>query len=138
MMNVKAPRFGIGQSVVSKKTGLPVMGIVTGVLDATFYAKYIQYINVLKHYARWFQLYPTWHETWIYFVSFREPQRTCSFDEWRNVHIQSGHERYEEYELTMEKYEEVCPKQVAAMYPQDDLEAADPEQPKCTPEEEAQ
>jgi hypothetical protein len=135
-VRVRSPQFGIGQLVVPKKTGLPVIGMVPGVIDATFYANHLQHTNVLQHYTTWYELYPKWHNSWIYFVSFAEPQRTCTFEEWRNGHIKSDHSTYQEYELTIEKYEEVCAKHIAAMYPQDDLEAADPDQTRQQPDPE--
>jgi len=87
--------FNIGDKVVSKKTGLPAIGTVVGILTASIYC-HISRLTILSNkqvvngqgescFITWNKLYPDWTEHMVYFLKLPQPQRTYSFAEFLTV-----------------------------------------------------
>lgn len=114
MRKVELPK--IGQKVISKKTGLPVIGVVVGVMDAVFWAS-INKANM----PRWDKLYPAWKEGYICYVLFKEPMKNMSFAEWK--------EDFSDTDISLEElrilYKYTCKKTHSCVYPLEDLEWED-------------
>lgn len=100
-------KFKLGDRVTSKKTGLPAVGDVTGIIDAEYL------MNLYKcTFSGWSKYYPDWSNKPCYFVLLSNPQRAVRLDEYLETLPNSTEEDY---------YREV-PKTISAIYPESDLE----------------
>lgn len=105
--------MSIGTLVTSKKTGLPMIGIVSGILDATMFK-----IIFEDHYNGydyiWSMNYPNWKEKLVLMVIFQSPQRTLSkeeFDLLQNIRKNKLNIKYSDIPIVK-----------IGVYPIDDLE----------------
>jgi len=104
-------KFGLFQQVISKKTGLPMIGQICGITTG-YYQKWIYDCKNIYP-QRWFDLYPNWVEKPVYIVKFNQAARTLTYEEYL---------KYKGEPASREEYEQQCPIQQLATYPEDDLE----------------
>ena len=110
-------KFGMNQWVVSKKTGLPMVGHIHGITTGV-YQDWVFRCRGQKT-IRWDDLYPDWREKFVYIVVFDTPGRTCSYEEYISLESTKFHDKA--------TYEQNIPIQSCATYPEDDLEVFDME-----------
>ena len=107
----------MGCRVTSKKTGLPMIGTVHGVITAGLYM-YSHKINPDSEYP-WDNLYPEWRDDFVCYVKFDELQKPLTFEEYKNVGEKQGLNKSDEwYRAHYEDIKEVP----CAAYPIQDLE----------------
>ena len=106
-------KFGLYQQVISKKTGLPMIGSICGITTG-HYQKWIYDCKNI-HLQRWFDLYPDWVEKPVYTVKFNQAARTVTYEEYVKY-------APEGMPISREQYEQDCPIKQLATYPEDDLE----------------
>ena len=107
-------KFSIGEIVTSKKSGLPMVGLVVGMMVAIAFRVNGKYQG--SNFKYWYELDPEWDDKWVYYVLFKDgPQRTMSYEEWCDGTEIEHHNR--------ETYERRIPPQVMATYPEADLES---------------
>ena len=105
----------IGDTVISKKTGLPASGTVVAILEPEFFLGLMP-----GKYERWNELYPNWcdDDKRVVFVRFNSPQKNLAFEEFAL--------RYKHYHISLDElkvlYEWTIPLTKNASYPEDDLE----------------
>lgn len=104
----------IGDRVTSKKTGLPMTGTIVGILKGVFYRA----LAKVQDSSPWYDLYPEWLDSEVYYVNFDTPQKSCSFEEF----VQQSELSIEDAQV-MYKY--TVPFAHNAAYPKDDLELID-------------
>jgi hypothetical protein len=119
MEDIQSMKFTFGDRVVSKRTGLPAVGIITGITNGMFFLKHAASQN--KGYGRWHKLYPDWPTKPVYTVEFLSPQRNCTFEEFKETFPRERPDLSVE-DLTIEVYRVMVPVHLAATYPEDDLE----------------
>lgn len=106
-------KFNFGDTVISKKTGLPMSGTVIGMAGPEMG----QYST--QSFPRWDELYPSWKDKSIYYIKYKTPQKQCTFEEFCN-----GMQQYYgfiEMQDLEEKYKELPPINIVS-FPEDDLE----------------
>lgn len=105
----------IGDTVVSKKTGLPAAGTVVGTVEPEFFLGMFP-----GEYKKWNRLYPDWASPTkrVIFVRFNSPQKNVTFEEFKDRYINSD---ISEVELDV-LYKWTVPLAKNASYPEDDLE----------------
>lgn len=69
----------LGDRVTSKKTGLPGIGILVGIMRSYIYVKTQQ----KKIYFTWDELYPNWKDGCVAYVEMDQPQKSVSFMEYK-------------------------------------------------------
>lgn len=128
-----SPKFKIGQKITSRKTGLPAIGTVKAITDASWYMQGAPDIEtVLNTNANWSNLYPDWLDKPMYTIEFLSPQRNCSFEEFKNSiiskyqYIPSPAFQFLDDRLLMTQYNKI-PLLNAVAYPEDDLESYEEE-----------
>lgn len=107
-------QFKLGDKVCSKKTGLPAHGTIIGISEAELHC-HINRINPTNY--PWTELYPDWMDKPVITVKLEEPQKVCSFEEYKH----QGHptpSRDEEKII----YKYMVPLSTRFSYPEDDLE----------------
>lgn len=77
-----AVKFKLGQRVVSKKLGLPMVGTVVGVVRGSWWLRKCG--CPLELYS-WTAVYPGWHEGFVYLVFVEGGQRLMSREEWKRL-----------------------------------------------------
>lgn len=103
----------LGDLVTSKKTGLPTIAKVVGIMYADYYK------NGYKIPVLWDSLYPDWGDKKIIWVLFPTPQKVVTPEEYFNYWQQEvGITRAESDAL----YKFTIPVAQSATYPEDDLE----------------
>ena len=145
---VKDTEFKMGDSVISKKTGLPAMGEIIGMLTGPLFVEMhqgqiiwktkedvvdddnlstddLQFVVTHRRdqhmmmYKRWSDLYPRWMWEPIAYVRFDQPQKNMSFEEFCETFP-------EEDKPSMEALKELYKREVPATnivaYPVEDLE----------------
>lgn len=147
-MIVKETAFHIGDTVMSRKTGLPsmgeVIGIVTGPLFVDMHQGQIIWkskeqgvpeedlepddcLFIVTHrrdqhmmmYKRWSDLYPQWMWSPIAYVRFDQPQKNMSFDEFVESFPKDD---MPSDEALRELYKREVPATNIVAYPVEDLE----------------
>lgn len=105
----------IGNDVISKKTGLPASGVVVGLVTGEFYLGITR--RPVETFVKWNQLYPEWVEKSIIYVKLSSPQKSMSFEEFKE---------YSDPSITEDKlkvlYDYQVPLSPHIAYPEDDLE----------------
>ena len=101
-------KFGLYQRVVSKKTGLPMVGSICGITTG-YYQKWLYDCKNIYP-KRWYDLYPNWP---VYVVKFDQAARTLTYEEYLT---------WKGEPATREEYENQCPILQLETYPEDDLE----------------
>jgi len=104
--------FLLGQKVTSKKTGMPMTGMIVSVCSpvmAALMKLVFKKTDSLEAYPRWTELYPDWVDNLVYIVAVRTPMRPMSLEEALK------------YGATEQEYNEIRPEYLI-MYPEADLE----------------
>lgn len=107
--------FGLGQSVLSKRTGLPSSGIIVAVEHPQF--------ALMNHFGGeapklWSNLYPDWNKKPVYLVNLSKPQKNLSFKEFSDSAKEHGINDM----LTIREEYNNLPEVTLLLYPEDDLE----------------
>lgn len=106
-------KMSIGTVVTSKKTGLPMIGIIGALYDPIIY--YTLCKRSKEDYQTWNELYPNWEDKILAIVIFHEPQKPISFSEFSKAY----HDKSPEW---IKVHYDDIPPQTSAIYPIDDLE----------------
>ena len=131
MITIKS-KFSVEDRVVSRKTGLPAIGYVIGMLPAYIYAGMIgarvgfskrdECVKILRDdgspaFTIWDDLYPDWAKKPIIFVELSEQQKSVSFEEFKSFAPDNIAE-----EQLKESYDARVTTTNIITYPEDDLE----------------
>ncbi len=108
-------KFKLGDKVCSKKTGLPAHGTVICISEAPLHC-HINRVNPTNY--PWTKLYPDWTDKPVITIALEEPQKVCSFEEYK--HQGYGDDPTREEEKILYKY--IVPLSTRFSYPEDDLE----------------
>ena len=113
-LEVLQSKFKLGDKVCSKKTGLPAHGTVICISEAPLHC-YINRVNPNNY--PWTELYPDWIDKPVITIKLEEPQKVCSFEEYK-------HQKYGVPSRDEEKilYKYMVPLSDKFSYPEDDLE----------------
>jgi hypothetical protein len=112
--------FNLGDKVVSKRTGCPVVGTIIAIESGETYKNtFYNTHHVMMKY--WFGLYPYWDTKLVYTVSFTEPQRIGTLEEFVAQSNELFAQRFIEVDLK-QLYEVAAPMSKFAQYPEEDLE----------------
>jgi|GEM_PF-3271929 len=127
--------INLGDSVISRKTGLPACGQVISVAHPYFFMK-IRNITLVQdkdfrtivvnrstrqeEFKTWTDLYPEWFNQPVIYIRYSTPQKNCSFEEFNKSLFPEEQEFPKEiretmYRLRVPEVNEVC-------FPIDDLE----------------
>ena len=74
----------VNQKVISKKTGLPAVGQIIGMLPATVFLSYYRNGKDFDN-PTWDDLYPDWREKYVYYVRLNEPMVPCNPAEFERL-----------------------------------------------------
>jgi hypothetical protein len=112
------PRFDIGDRVVTKKLGPPIVCTIVGVMTAdSFFRLWGTRFKDIRH---WTDNYPTWAATHVYMVEYDQPTTPLTKEEfYRSVLETSG------VSLTpdqLDKFYSMSRKTTFCNYPEEDLE----------------
>jgi hypothetical protein len=120
MLKFDAPKFQLGDDVMTKQIGLPVVGKVLGVMFGYYYSWANQAVNGQSLFLKWNELYPDWRTKCVYFILFNEPVRYMTYDEFcDNPTVQEEYKTRAHYEIMVKPVESVS-------HPEDDLELFTP------------
>ena len=117
--------MNIGDRVTSKRTGLPGIGIVCGMIYGYLYLNYIARHDI----HLWDELYPNWNDKLVIYVTMDAPQKNMSFQEYcqnaQKYHNTQGTNPPLEEELKI-LYKYTVPLVSVITFPEDDLEVIEP------------
>jgi hypothetical protein len=82
-MNNAYEKFTIGQLVATKKTGLPGVGEISGIMTPIIFQSIarISVEQMCEQYTTWNKHYPDWHTKPVVIVHYKEPRKTMSKEE---------------------------------------------------------
>ena len=115
-------KFKVGDRVATKKTGLPAIGSITSVLDATYFINNFNVQTRLMINAKWKSIYTDWLKKPVYNVSFEKPQKYCTLEEMKSGLPKIFHDFYDINALAEDLYKTEVGDVYFAAYPEDDLE----------------
>ena len=120
MVYVESNAIKLGDTVISKQTGLPMAGKVMGIMYADFYRALTR--NQFKcSYERWTELYPLWEEKTIIMVLFSSPIKNLTFEEYIKGYRKTVENDIADDELQV-LYKYTVPETISAYYPEEDVE----------------
>lgn len=110
--------FHLGQTVISKKIGLPIVGTIVGMMIGRAYSLlYIESTNQDSPiFKNWDKLYPDWQNKIVYSIFSEYPAKILSFEEFKNYFSEVN-----DIELLIRAYSEIKKYSIHS-YPEDDLE----------------
>lgn len=119
--DIPYPVFNIGERLASKKTGLPTVGTVLGLVQGKIYALNAPTVR------RWDVLFPDWRNKWVYTLYFPFVQRIASFDEFVEDMAEREGELFNSSDLDKYRllYKYMVPCAGIIAYCEDDLERLD-------------
>lgn len=119
-MDITKTKFSIGDRVMTKKLGLPAIGTVFGVLDPeTYLAAAILSGRDMSN-TIWDNVCQDWKTQPVYYIKFSEPQRSLSFEEYKEYLEQKGF-RHSNAEWKA-YYLKECSPVLLTSHPEDDLD----------------
>lgn len=111
-------KFKYGDTVCSKKTGLPAVGTICGMAGPDV-AKGMPEDN----FYRWTSVYPDWRNKFTYYVKYNSPQKPLSFEEMvTGMKMQYGENFYQIPQADLLEIYKQIPLLDVVSFPEDDLE----------------
>ncbi len=113
-------KFGLGEVVTSRKTGLPRIGRIVAISNGRYHQ--IMYERAGFNFLTWNQLYPDWPNKNVYTVYFDDNAKNCTLEEYK-----AAYPHLKEYEA-QEGYD-ALPAYNPVTFCEDDLASVNEEEP---------
>lgn len=112
---IKVKAFNFGDMVSTKITGLPGIGEIIAIMDASLYLQ-LNRINTSK----WDGLFEDWRKKPIYYIYFTEDRKVSSYQEYKKDFLEKFPKATEDQ--IQDYYDRCIPETNLISYVHDDLE----------------